>query len=61
MRYFPIRYRWGNNIPSLTPPGKRYDPVWSPEEVTQLVEVLTAGIDMFRSCTCQAADLQSLV
>jgi hypothetical protein len=24
---------WGNNLPAVTPPGERYVPEWSPEEI----------------------------
>jgi hypothetical protein len=42
---------WGNNLPAMTPQGKRYVPTWSPEEVAWLSEILTLGLDLFRSCT----------
>jgi hypothetical protein len=50
---FPGVYRklfWGNNLPSVTPEGKQFIPDWSAEEISSLAEVLTAGLDLFRSC-----------
>jgi len=41
---------WGNNLPAVTPKGKRYVPEWSPDELGSLAEVLAAGLDMFASC-----------
>jgi len=40
---------WGNNLPAVTPPGKRYNPEWSPDEIRSLVEILTAGLNLFVS------------
>jgi hypothetical protein len=31
---------WGNNLPSVTPPGKHYTPHWSDQEVVLIGEVL---------------------
>jgi hypothetical protein len=42
---------WGNNLPSMTPEGKHYEPGWSPDELAALTEVLTAGLEMFESAT----------
>jgi len=41
---------WGNNLLSMTPQGRQYIPEWSPEEITSLADVLTAGLDLFVSC-----------
>jgi hypothetical protein len=49
---FPLIYDklfWGNNLPSVTPEGELYIPKWSADEVGSLVEVLTAGLDLFVS------------
>ena len=40
----------GNNLPAMTPKGKRYDPEWSQDELRSLAEVMTAGLELFASC-----------
>jgi hypothetical protein len=40
---------WGNNLPSMTPAGCHFDPEWSPDEVSALAAVLSAGLKMFQS------------
>ena len=39
---------WGNNLPAVTPPGKRYDPIWSDDEVETLRKILGDGIGLVR-------------
>ena len=39
---------WGCNLPSMTPPGMHYEPTWSPEEITTVVEVLHSGLRLLR-------------
>ncbi len=39
---------WGNNLPSVTPAGVKYIPVWSSEEICVLETVLEAGLKLFR-------------
>jgi hypothetical protein len=39
---------WGNNLPAVTPPGQRYDPVWSDDEVETLRKILGDGIGLVR-------------
>lgn len=34
---------WGCNLPSVTPPGKRFDPVWRRDELSAIRRVLLAG------------------
>jgi hypothetical protein len=41
---------WGNNLPSVTPSGRHYEPAWSQDELAALTEVLSAGLAMFASC-----------
>jgi hypothetical protein len=41
---------WGNNLPAMTPKGERYVPEWSQDELRSLVEVMTAGLELFASC-----------
>jgi hypothetical protein len=38
---------FGCNLPTVTPEGERYGPVWSAEEVEQIRSVLAAGFDLF--------------
>lgn len=45
---------WRNNLPALTPPGERFVPVWSAEEINALVLLLSAGLELFASCTQNA-------
>ena len=42
---------WGSNLPSVTPPGERFDPSWSPEELAAVGQVFEAGLG------CLEADL----
>jgi hypothetical protein len=35
---------WGNNLPSMTPPGERFTPVWSAEELEDIRRVMEAGL-----------------
>jgi hypothetical protein len=51
---FPNIYKkvfLGNNLPAITPRGKKYIPKWSREEVASLAEILTIGLGLFESCT----------
>jgi hypothetical protein len=34
---------WGNNLPSMTPPGERFTPIWSAEELEEIRLVMEAG------------------
>jgi hypothetical protein len=40
---------WGNNLPSVTPPGERYVPRWSAAERRIVRQVLGAGLALFRA------------
>jgi hypothetical protein len=40
---------WGNNLPSMTPEEKSYQPVWSKKEIEIMRAVLLHGIEIFRS------------
>jgi hypothetical protein len=42
---------WGNNLPSMTPKGRRYVPEWSADEIALLAQILSVGLDLFESCT----------
>jgi hypothetical protein len=42
---------WGNNLPSMTPKGRYYIPEWSADEIAFLAEILSAGLNLFESCT----------
>jgi hypothetical protein len=37
---------WGNNLPSVTPPGQRFDPPWSYDELAAIRQVFEAGLNM---------------
>ncbi|UPG89482.1 hypothetical protein L2Y96_19110 [Luteibacter aegosomaticola] len=39
---------WGNNLPTMTPPGEHYVPAWSQEEADVLVGVCKAGLSLLR-------------
>ena len=39
---------WGNNFPAMTPPGERFVPTWSAEELEALAALLSAGLAMLR-------------
>lgn len=40
---------WGNNLPSVTPEGRFYVPLWSGKEKRIIKEVLSQGLQMFRN------------
>lgn len=40
---------WGNNLPSVTPSGKKYDPIWTKAEIQLLKKTLADGLDLFRA------------
>lgn len=49
---YPTVYKklfFGNNLPSMTPAGRRYIPRWSREEVDALADVLGTGLNLFES------------
>jgi hypothetical protein len=35
---------WGSNLPSVTPPGERFDPTWSAKELEAVRRVFEAGL-----------------
>jgi hypothetical protein len=35
---------WGNNLPAVTPPGERFEPTWSPEELAAIRGVFESGL-----------------
>ena len=35
---------WGNNLPAFTPPGERFEPSWSPEELAAVRGVFESGL-----------------
>lgn len=39
----------GNNLPSITPEGKHYEPAWSPEEARSLARLFANGINLLRT------------
>jgi len=39
---------WGCNLPSVTPPGERYIPNWSDDEIQRLASILNCGLTLFR-------------
>jgi hypothetical protein len=50
-RFKPIydKLFWGNNLPSMTPPGEFFVPDWDDQEFEQMAEVLSYGLHMFRN------------
>jgi hypothetical protein len=40
---------WGNNLPMVTPPGERFDPVWRVRELNEIRRVLKAGLRLLES------------
>jgi len=38
---------WGNNLPSVTPTGQHYEPIWSVEEVVEIQTILQCGLELF--------------
>lgn len=39
----------GNNLPSITPPGEQYTPVWEEDELQLMRNTLKKGLEVFRS------------
>jgi len=39
---------FGNNLPSMTPPGEHYIPLWSAEEAERLKNILSEGLGLFQ-------------
>ncbi len=39
---------WGNNLPSVTPPGECYVAEWSAEELSRIHEILSDGFFLFQ-------------
>lgn len=40
---------YANNLPSLTPEGARYEPIWSAEELSLLSRIYAAGLGALRA------------
>jgi hypothetical protein len=40
------RLFWGSNLPAMIPPGRRFDPVWSAEDLNKIRAVMLAGLEM---------------
>lgn len=40
---------WGNNLPSVTPTGEHFVPVWSDGEVAEIRRILSEGMTLFRN------------
>ncbi len=49
--YLPISEKlfYGCNLPTITPKGEHYIPVWSEEEIVDLVTVLRSGLEDIKS------------
>jgi len=45
---------WGCNLPAVTPEGCSYEPIWLPDEIALLCEVLRAGMVMMPGYERQA-------
>jgi hypothetical protein len=43
------RLFWGSNLPAVTPPGERFDPAWSAEELAAIRRVFEAGLGVLRA------------
>jgi hypothetical protein len=41
---------FGNNLPSMTPPGEQYHPQWTEEELRLLRATIQIAVDLIRSC-----------
>jgi hypothetical protein len=37
----------GNNLPSMIPPGARYEPAWSTDEIHSMAKLLAVGLRLF--------------
>ena len=47
---------WGCNLPSMTPPGMHYEPIWSQEEITTVVAVFHSGLRLLRDAIRNPVD-----
>jgi hypothetical protein len=45
----------GCNLPSMTPPGERFKPSWSVDEIAVMSDVLSGGLNVFRRAVGHAA------
>jgi hypothetical protein len=39
---------WGNNLPAVTPPGERFIPIWSEDQVAEIRRILSDGMALTR-------------
>ena len=46
---------YGNNLPSVTPPGRRYVPLWTDAEIELIRTTLAQGLAVFRRAIRDAA------
>jgi hypothetical protein len=46
---------WGLNLPSVTPPGEHYVPVWRRKEIAKIVQALRAGASRIRASLADEA------
>src|SRR5262245_27274078 len=44
---------WGSNLPSVTPPGERFVPVWSENEISTLTSVLSSALQVLQDAACR--------
>jgi len=47
---------WGNNLPPVTPPGEHFTPAWTDDEIRQLAQVMSNGLELMRSALPTAGD-----
>jgi hypothetical protein len=40
---------WGTNLPSVTPPGERFHPAWSSEELAAIGRVFAVGVELLEA------------
>ncbi len=40
---------WGNNLPPVTPPGERFEPVWRADQLSEIRVVLETGLELLES------------
>jgi hypothetical protein len=47
---------WGNNLPSVTPEGRHYEPIWSKRELAIMVDAFEQGLSHLRDLLNSSAN-----
>lgn len=50
---------WANNLPSVTPQGKEFNPEWTRDDRRKLASILKAGLQLFESSIREINPIES--